>query len=355
MNSTADAVVAGNGQCTLREAINNANAGAVDTTGGDCATGTVGLDAIAFNLGAGTPTISVTGPNLPFITEPVDIDGGTGGATRVELDGTAAGVGSTGLTIQAGGSTVRSLVINRFGGNGIALMTGGGNAVENCYIGTDAAGTADLGNALDGVLIQTSNGNTIGGTVANTGNVISGNNSRGIEISAAATGNTVRGNYIGTNAAGTSDLGNALDGVLIFGANNTVGGISAADRNIISGNDSNGVRLDGGVATGNTVEGNYIGTDVNGTADLGNTLDGVLIFAASSNTVGGTISGARNVISGNNNWGVRIVGAASNNSIQGNYIGTNASGTAARGNSFDGVAIYSSNNTAGGRPQEPAT
>jgi hypothetical protein len=89
-------------------------------------------DVIEFRLGTGTPTINVLS-QLPAITDPVTINGNTGGATRVELNGAATTV--NGVIIQAGNTTIKGLVINRFV-NGILMTTNGGNTVSNCYIGT---------------------------------------------------------------------------------------------------------------------------------------------------------------------------------------------------------------------------
>ena len=153
--------------------------------------------------------------------------------------------------------------------------------------------------------------------------------------------NLIQGNFLGTSANGTADLGNTSNGVEIQSPSNTIGGTSAADRNIISGNDAQGIRIITSGATGNVVRGNYIGTDVTGTVDLGNTVDGLQInSSATGNTIGGSNAGAGNVISGNNNIGIKIV--TSGNTIQGNHIGTNAAGTASLGNTFTGLrsAMY---------------
>ncbi|MCH7999872.1 MAG: right-handed parallel beta-helix repeat-containing protein, partial [Chloroflexi bacterium] len=190
--------------------------------------------------------------------------------------------------------------------------------------------------------------NTIGGTAAGAGNVISGNSRYGVYIvNGGATGNLVQGNLIGTDVNGTAALGNSSIGMFINGQSlNTIGGTAAGARNVISGN-LYGIFLQSG-ATGNTVEGNYIGTDVNGSADLGNRLDGVFINASPSNTVGGSAVGAGNVISGNNSDGIEIL-ATIGNTVEGNYIGTQADGTSALGNGVNGVLITSaSNNTIGG-------
>src|SRR5207249_2583060 len=127
---------------------------------------------------------------------------------------------------------------------------------------------------------------------------------------AGTSGNVVLGNYIGTDVNGTADLGNTGTGVLIDGGAtaNTVGGTSAGARNVISGNNLDGVRILNVGTSGNVVLGNFIGTDSNGTAALGNSADGVFILVgATANTVGGATASARNVLSGNDLHGVAIL------------------------------------------------
>jgi hypothetical protein len=259
--------------------------------------------------------------------------------------------GSNGLLITGGGSTVRGLVINRFGGSGdgIEFQTNGGNVVEGNFIGTDVTGTAALGNGFFGVFINGPSNNRIGGTTVAARNLLSGN-SRGIFISnnssTITTGNVVLGNFIGTDATGTADLGNSV-GVFHFGVTGTIGGTVAGAGNIISGN---GLGIVFNSTNGTLVQGNFIGTDFTGAVDLGNSGMGVQLPAGNSdNTVGGTTPEARNIVSGNNVFGFQIRGAnTSGNLVQGNFIGTNAQGTAAIGNTLDGVSIESSSNTIGG-------
>src|SRR5207248_7367596 len=107
---------------------------------------------------------------------------------------------------------------------------------------------------------------------------------------------------------------------------NSIGGTAAGTANLISGNANDGVTLAGAAATGNTVQGNLIGTDITGNAALKNGRDGVVVSAPSA-TVGGTTAAARNIISGNGRAGVTINGAAATgDTIQGNYVGTNLAG-----------------------------
>ncbi len=336
--------------CSLREAIISAN---TNTAFGGCTAGSPGLDMIVFNLSVVVqPTINVgstgAGP-LPSITEPVIIDGSSAG--RVELNGASLGLtgGSSGLILLAGsdGSTIRSLVINRFPIFGIVISASGGNTVQNCYIGTTSDGTTALPNGGYGISITSSNNNLVGGVAAGARNVISGNGTVGVAILSTASGNRLEGNYIGTNASGTAALPNAEGGVQIESANNTVGGTAAGAGNLISGNTRNGVYIVSPSATGNKLEGNLIGTNASGTAAIPNAQNGVRVESA-NNTIGGTAPGAGNRISGNIIDGVYLTNSATGNRIEGNYIGTNISGTAAIPNGLNGVLIEASNNTIGG-------
>src|SRR5712692_1943934 len=220
------------GPGSLRDAILSAN-------------GTPGADTITFNIpGTGTHTITPLSA-LPFITDPVTIDGYTqpgssantngpglpdNAVLTIELNGASAGPAAPGLFILASGSTIRGLVINRFSNSGIVM-------------------------------------------------------------GANASGNTVAGNFLGTDATGTLNRGNSLQGVNIGGPNSTVGGTNPADRNVISGNTAAGIQISGATATGNTVVGNFIGTKANGSSALANSGGGIAIgISASNNAIGGTTS-----------------------------------------------------------------
>jgi hypothetical protein len=248
-------------------------------------------------------------------------------------------------------------IISGNGANGVFINQAGttGNKVLGNFIGLNATGAADLGNTGDGVRVSSgAANNTVGGTVAGARNVISGNGGDGIRIKDAGTdGNKVQGNFIGLNAAGAAAIGNDFGVEIDTGAaNNTVGGAIAGARNVISGNSGDGVLISGAGTTGNKVQGNFIGTDVTGAADLGNEFSGVFIFGgAADNTVGGAVAGVRNVISGNGFSGATIVDAGTTgNQIQGNFIGLNAAGTADLGNDSNGVdiSVGAADNTVGG-------
>ena len=318
------------GPGSLRQAILDANA-------------LGGTDTIAFNITTTDPGYITSTDSfriqplsaLPTITDPVIIDGytqpgaspntngpglGLNTVLKIELDGT--NVGATfghGLHL-ASGSTVRGLAINRFSGDGI-FLTASGNIIEGNFIGTNVVGALDLGNAEDGVDIRASN-NTVGGLAAGARNVISGNGARGVVIQVGS-GSLVLGNLIGTDASGMVDLGNTQEGVVIRGVpRNTIGGTSANARNIISGN-RGGVLIKNipafpccNNATGNLVQGNFIGTTVDGNAALGN---GTGVAIAASN----------NIIAFNRGIGVSVVpvigGPATRNAILGNSTFSNGS------------------------------
>jgi hypothetical protein len=259
-----------------------------------------------------------------------------------------------GVFMVAGNNTIGGAVANTIGGTGASAgnvisgnrlagvaITGagtGGNVVEGNFIGTDSAGNNTIGNGVAGVLINAgAANNTIGGTGASAGNVISGNKAAGVSITGADTAsNLVLGNYIGTNPTGTGALSNQ-NGVLIQAGAvnntiggavaNTIGGKGAGAGNVISGNRSAGVAITGAGTSSNAVQGNYIGTQAGGTGPLGNGSAGILINGgATSNTVGGTVPGTRNVIAYNVRAGVRVGGpATAGASILGNSIFANGS------------------------------
>jgi titin len=317
-----------------------------------------GADTIVFNIPGSPPFSIAPTTGLPVVTEALTIDATTqpGYSTRpvVELSGALAGTNVNGLVIVAGPSRVRGLAVNRFSANGILVQDTDNVRVEGNFVGTSVYGTNSLPNGLAGIGIVDAKDNVVGGTGAGLRNVVSGFNRVGVYISGnKASNNVVAGNYIGTDLTGTRALGAQSNGVLIAEAPfNTVGGASAAARNVISANGQSGVYLFGPGATGNQILGNYIGTDVTGTQALGNNSDGVTIWSASGNLVAGA-----NVLAGNLNYGAFISGYATSNAtanqVRGNFIGTTPSGTVALPNGYSGVGIGSvSGNLVGGTVPE---
>ena len=149
----------------------------------------------------------------------------------------------------------------------------------------------------------------------------------------AGSGSALESSYVGIATDGSTAQGNTNDGVVVStGASATTIG----PGNVISGNTREGIHVQG--SGGATIRGNRIGTNAAGTAAIANGLRGILFNGSSGNVVGGTASGAGNVISGNLNVGI-LANAASNNTIQGNRIGTNAAGTAAIPNGPGGIQL----------------
>jgi hypothetical protein len=348
------------GTGSLRQAILDANS--------------MGGGTITFNItGGGVHTISPLSA-LPIITQTITIDGytqpgsspntnpptmGLNTVLTIEINGAMAG-NSVGLNIDAINCTVSGLVIDSFQNNGIVTNPIGcnsnGNLIEGNFLGTDPTGTiAHPNNSMNlgsGCIIfcQGSSNNVIGGTTPDARNLISGNVGTGVSFS--GTGHVVQGNLIGTDVTGTLPLGNTDRGVFANASSNLIGGTTVDARNIISAN-SRGVDLFGG--SNNTVQGNFIGTDITGTIALGNPNVGVNVNGTTNNVIGGLAATPGtppgNLISGGTGGGSPGVwlgqSAATGNVIQGNIIGADITGTQPLGNQF-GIQIDGHDNTVGG-------
>lgn len=372
--------IAVDGLVTLREAITSANNNA-NVNADVVAVGVYGTDTINFAIaGAGVHTISPA-TDFPTIIDPVVIDGytqpgaspntlavGDNAVILIELDGSGAASGASGLVITAGSSTVRGLVINRFntggfGRSGITLQTGGGNTITGNFIGTDPAGAVAQPNPI-GIYIIDSPNNIVGGTTPGARNLLSANEDLSREgeqlliSGSSASGNQVQGNYVGTNAAGNGSLstaGGRSVGITLLAPSNTIGGTVLGAGNLISGNSNDGIYVSS--AQGTIIQGNLIGTDGNGTsANTNGTggidgVSGIQMQDCTNSIVGGTTAGSRNIISGNVGPGVEfgIFVGGSGNTIQGNFIGVDITGNGALGNAGPGIGSYGAfNNTIGG-------
>jgi hypothetical protein len=339
------------GPGSLRQAILDANV-------------TPGSDLIAFGIaGPGVHTISPLSP-LPRLTDDagVTIDGYTQPAATpnslgmgdnaillIEVNGAATGTSAFGLRVQSSSNRIRGLVINGFGslgsgGGAISIETGSDNRVTGCFLGTNATATTARPNEF-GVIVENPGflpsgpvGTTLGGTTAAERNVISGNSSVGVVISFSASGTVVAGNYVGTDASGNMALGNAGGGVdVLVSSDNSIGGVASGSGNLISGNTGSGILIQ---ASDVTIEGNRIGTNAAGSAALPNGTGVAVVIGGPGIVVGGANAGAGNLISGNSVHGVslfRPLGAR----VEGNLIGTDLSGTASLGNGQCGVLIQS--------------
>jgi hypothetical protein len=236
-----------------------------------------------------------------------------------------------------------------------------GILIQGNYIGTDVTGTVALPNGDEGVdITEYAPNNVIGGTAAGAGNVISGNSgnsSNGVSITAPQ--NLVQGNHIGLDKTGKARLGNTGSGVVVSstypqppgirpinaGRDNTIGGTTQAARNLISVNTLWGVAIGSQDATGNLVQGNFIGTDATGIVPVGNARDGILVSGAPQCAIGGAIAGAGNLISANSGFGIGLgvlfldQFGGTGTLVEGNLVGTDVSGTKPLGNGKDGIFV----------------
>ncbi len=343
--------------CTLREAIDDANAN-----------GSAVTDDITFG-GVPGGTIPVGALPLSAITTPTNVDGTTATGYNtldpkpvIEIDGNDDGA-AYGIQMQ-GGSTVTALAVKGFnvnqillavsgnntvsanwvgigldgstpglgqssaigihassGGNFIGTATAGGgnvvsgndagivlqsanNTIYNNFVGTDRDGQLAVPNG-DGIRLSSANLNTIGGSTFNQGNLFSGNTDAGVEIDGGSAGNQFFANNIGLRAGQGGTLPNGRGVVIPQGDNNDIGGPGAG--NVIAASSStNGVQITGGLSSGNRVQGNFIGTSGTGTA-FGNVGSGVFVgLGASDNLIGGTVAGEGNVIANSGDRGVGI-------------------------------------------------
>lgn len=313
---------------------------------------------ITFNIPTSDPgysngvfNLKLTGHLPPLVTDGTVIDGSTQpgfvGNPLIFVDGSEmlpeSIVGSvSGLLIYAANCAVKNLSFTRFNWNGLTLLYADAtnNTIAGCWCGLDATGTNRAPNDYQGILISAgASRNIIGGTNALARNVLSGNSQYGFFITDSnTTGNTVLGNYIGTDASGSLAVSNKIGGAFVGGGSrsNVIGGATAAARNVFSGNKDFGLWL-GGVGTRhNMVQGNFFGLNASGTTALPNTFVGMYVIdGASSNVISG------NVFSGNASEGLRLTGAnVSGNIVQGNFCGTDPVGTSAIANGFAGLTLF---------------
>ena len=282
-------------------------------------------------------------------------------ASYVGTDATgtaAAGNGGAGVVLSGGGNVggPRSTppgnfgnVISGNGGPGVILnpVNVSGDRVMGNYIGTDVTGAYAIANGREGVLVQS------GMTTLVTENVISGNGSSGVRTTGGAGGVSIHQNFIGTDAAGQRAVPNGTNPLLTYHDGVTVEGVGPVvigstprgdlpgGRNVISGNVGAGISIRGGASSNIShspaIYGNFVGTDSTGNVAVGNGGGGIRLIG----TTGATrVKG--NVISGNGGDGLYVESLNQPTAllnVNGNYIGTNVTGTAPVGNAGDGVAL----------------
>ncbi|NML24397.1 cadherin domain-containing protein [Zoogloea dura] len=332
------------GKVSLREAITAAN----NTANGSLA------DLITFSISAsGVQTISLSSA-LPGITDAVIINGATepgyAGSPLIAIDG-GNSIGNM-LTLGTGssGSTLRGLNLQNFTGYGIYINGSSNNTIAGNYLGTNAAGDAPAGTSTNPIVINNGNNNLIGGSTAAERNVIAGNYYSGLLSTGTSTGNLVRGNYFGINAAGTTIVGSAIIQIEMASPGNTIGGSGVGQGNVISGKLTDVWDFIDlwEVASNTVIQGNIIGLNAAGTAALTSTGNDGIYIRSNNNLIGGTNPGEGNVIGGVVKYGIHIANSGSGGSgniIQGNYIGTDISGTVTIANGLGGVAIDTNANS----------
>jgi hypothetical protein len=295
-----------------------------------------GPDRITFALPGSEPYTIRLGSSLPDLTGPVTIDGTTqpGFAGRPVVELTGSDRFANGLTLRGGHSLVRGLILNGFGNTALTLTGGGSNVVEGNFVGVDRTGTT-VGPATTYGIVDYTTGTRIGGETAATRNLVSGCL---IGMGLGGTNTLVQGNWVGTDVTGMRALSNSFDGIqLRYPAQNIlIGGRTPAVRNVLSGNGRAGLTVL--VSSPNRVEGNLIGLTADGLAPLGNGQYGVWLSGGKDIVIGGTEAGTGNIISGNRAHGIGIIGSGPSY-ILGNFIGTDMAGTAALGNAGDGIQL----------------
>lgn len=276
-----------------------------------------------------------------------DVTGTAVLANRVGIgvSGDSTGVGPvTGTAIGTQAFADRNIIAGSFGhslidnyllrGACISLFDHSNTTIYNNYIGTDGSGTVALGNSQVGIYDRLGQSTLIGGDIITQRNLVSGHFMYGMRIRDELNGSVIN-NYVGTDITGTAALGNSLQGIYFDGETTGV----TVRNNLASGNGSGicvgAVALPG--TENNTFIANIVGTQFNGIVPLGNTLDGIIVNTP-NNTIGEVGAANINVISSNGNNGITIT-SATGTLIQNNHIGVDTLGIRARGNGNHGIQV----------------
>ena len=369
-------VTSDSGVGSLRQAILDAN-------------GTPGANLITFNIPCGGVQIIAPFSERPAVTKQVTIDAttqpGYTGTPLIVLSGSSSGF-INGLTLSAPGCAIKGLVIGNFGSSsprlGILLLSAS-NTVTACYIGVSETGAATRFNHSAGILVSNAPGNMIGGLDVTNRNLIGGNITGVFITGSNASNNVVLGNWFSLSANGSNTLVNGTDIIVSNAPHNLIGGITAAARNVLAGSQNivvNGgatsnaildnylnllpigsptstsaghvgilvqnatgtviggpsagnvisgcdpaVKIPDATTAGTVIQGNYFGTDPTGLVPDYNYIS-ISISGSSGNLIGGTTPAAGNVIVGKGIADVSLNNGANNNIVQGNFIGTDATG-----------------------------
>jgi CSLREA domain-containing protein len=248
-------IAAGTNICTLRAAIQEANA---DNN----------LTGIQFDIpGVATPAaphILNLDWALPQITSPVIIDGQSEpdfvSSPVIQLDCTNIAWGTYGLYLNTDDSEIKGFSMIK-GKEADLRVDGDNNLIQGNYVGLRADGIEDgFQSGISGITVNGDN-NLIGGNTNLNRNVITAHSA---DLRVDGDNNLIQGNYLGTKADGTMSINSASNTLIIYGANNLVGGTDSSEANLIGGFWSEGLYINGG--SGNLVQGNYIGENTLGDA-----------------------------------------------------------------------------------------
>lgn len=292
-----------------------------------------------YNSQTGVWTISLTSPLTYIMKAGTIIDGTTqttfAGNTNpngpeIMLNGN--GIVDYGFSIMnVSDVVVKGFIISNFiYGIQITGNAAANNVIKGNYIGVNYNASDTIPNYIGLEIMGGAHGNIIGGTSADDRNIISGNSHIGIRL-LQSSNNVVKNNYVGIDRTGTFALPN-YDGISLEGYTqfNIIGGLTAEERNVVSGNVAYGIPLIGLDTRHNIIKGNYIGTNAQGTAAVPNTYGILFDDGSRYNEVGGYEPGAGNLLSGNSGYGVFIYNlGTTENVVIGNLIGTDKTGTLA--------------------------
>jgi titin len=274
---------------------------------------------------------------------------GYAGAPLIHIDGSEAGTGADGLVMAGEKGSIRGVAVTHFEGIGVVIADSEESHLTASYVGVMPDGQTAAGNGGHGVNLSRARSAVVGGTAVTDRNVISGNGGNGVYIvEVAARDNRIVGNFIGTDASGDVALPNGADGVSIENARgNEVGGQEAGATNLISGNYDDGVEIVGPGAVSNTVRANWIGTTRDGSVALANGDSGVLVEGAPNALVLG------NVVAGNGGIGVEVTSGARGARVLGNYVGANPGVDDGLGNGSAGIGVLDASESEVGSLDSP--
>ena len=248
------------------------------------------------------------------------------------------------VTALANNNTIGTVSPNYISGNtdnGIQLNGANNNTIAKNIIGFGKNGSTIYSNGKDGISLTGSSTNTIGGPLSTDGNTIAGNIRNGISMLAASNSNTISNNLIGTSISGTGAPAGVKQ---VFGVEIDASHGNTLSFNTVGNNSAHGISLlnSGSVALPNVIKSNMVGVGKTGVGAVANAGNGIHLSNSSNNMIGGTLAADKNVVAGNTGIGINLVANSNSNTVENNYVGTNVGGTAKFANSV-GISLTSAN------------